>query len=80
MNSFYYSLVNMLRVEERNHILEVGAGTGFLINHSLVHKQPTATYTATDLSEGMLKILCKRAGIEFKKDEPSKVEALNFTV
>jgi len=38
MNSFYYSLVNMLRVEERNAILEVGAGTGFLINHSLVCK------------------------------------------
>ena len=44
----------MLKVEKRNKILEVGAGAGFLYHHTFNRLKPSATYTATDISDKML--------------------------
>lgn len=44
----------MLKIENRKNILEVGAGGGFLYDHTLHRKRKDAKYVATDLSEGML--------------------------
>ncbi|KAL4450403.1 hypothetical protein ABPG74_009109 [Tetrahymena malaccensis] len=66
---FYLSLLNMLKIEKRKSILEVGAGAGFLYNHTLNRKSAQAKYTATDLSEKMLFQMFKRLKMEgdFKK-------------
>jgi len=58
MNSYYYTLASMLRIEQRKAILEVGAGSGYLYNHSLALKKHNAAYVATDISDAMLEILC----------------------
>lgn len=62
-NGFYYTLINMLKIEMRKNILEVGAGGGFLYGYSMKRKSPSAQYYATDLSDSMLEILCKRMGL-----------------
>lgn len=80
MNTFSYSLMNMLKFENKKNILEVAAGTGFLFDHYLKRKQTNSVYTATDLSENMLDILCKRHGVEFSTEKPSKVDHLNLRI
>ncbi|EAR95123.1 UbiE/COQ5 methyltransferase (macronuclear) [Tetrahymena thermophila SB210] len=64
INLFYFSLLNMIKFDQRNKILEVGAGGGYLLNHALKYKKPSAEYFATDLSENMLKILCRRMNLQ----------------
>ncbi|KAL4438926.1 hypothetical protein ABPG74_016646 [Tetrahymena malaccensis] len=79
-NGFYYTLINMLKIEKRMNILEVGAGGGFLYNHSLNRKHPDAHYYATDLSDSMLKILCQRIGVEYKPDQLITIPKYNLHI
>ena len=55
MQTFYYTLVNMLRMHEAKHILDIGCGIGKLIPYAVSQKPTEATYLATDLSENMVK-------------------------
>lgn len=55
----------MLKIEKRQNILEVGAGSGYLYHHAMMRKHPSAHYTATDLSDEMLVKLCSRIDIEY---------------
>lgn len=52
--TFYYTLVNLLKIPEAKHIYEVGCGTGKLIPYTLSLKPSGATYLATDVSEKMV--------------------------
>lgn len=79
-NLLYLALINMLRIEKRDHILEVGAGTGFLYHHTLNSKKETAKYVATDISEKMLSIMCKRLKIESNVKEVITSEKYNLTI
>ena len=54
MQTFYYSLVNMLDLGKANNILEVACGTGKLVPYALSLKPKTATYLATDLCPSMI--------------------------
>ncbi|EWS73174.1 UbiE/COQ5 methyltransferase (macronuclear) [Tetrahymena thermophila SB210] len=79
-NGFYYTLINMLKIEKRMNILEVGAGGGFLYNHSLNRKHPNSNYYATDLSDSMLGILCKRIGVEYKPNQLITIPNYNLHI
>lgn len=54
METFYYTLVNMLKLNKARHIYEVGCGTGRLIPYTIGLKPEDCTYLATDLSEKMI--------------------------
>lgn len=53
--TFFYTLTNMLKLDQAKNILEVGCGAGKLLSTVLDLKNPDATYYATDLSEAMVK-------------------------
>lgn len=83
-NTFYYTLINMLELEKRSNVLEVGAGCGFLYDHTLARKAKNAHYTATDLSEKMLHVLCRRIGVSdsqgFSEGQSIENAALGLTI
>ncbi|KAL4487248.1 hypothetical protein ABPG72_017967, partial [Tetrahymena utriculariae] len=79
-NVFYLSLLNMLKVNTRKQILEVGAGAGFLYNHTMNYKRPEASYVATDLSDKMLSIMCKRLQIQEEFKGQLSIEKYNLKV
>lgn len=54
MQTFYYSLVNMLDLGNAKNILEVGCGTGKLVPYALSLKNKDTTYLATDLCPNMI--------------------------
>jgi len=39
MQTFYYTLINMLNINSAKHILEIGCGTGKLLPYALSVKQ-----------------------------------------
>ncbi|KAL4483365.1 hypothetical protein ABPG73_000914 [Tetrahymena malaccensis] len=51
-------------IEKRKSTLEVGAGAGFLYNHTLNYKSEQVKYTVTGLSENMLFQMFKRLKME----------------
>lgn len=52
--TFYFSLINILRLHEAHNILEVGCGRCTLLPFSLQLKNPDANYLATDLTPDMI--------------------------
>ena len=50
MHTFYYTLINVLQVQNAKHVLEIGCGTSKLLPIAVQLKQKECTYTATDLS------------------------------
>lgn len=54
MQTFYYTLLNMLQLDNAKHILEVACGTGRLLHHAAQLKPQTTTYLATDLCQTMI--------------------------
>ena len=54
MQTFYYTLVNMMRLNKAKHIYEVGCGTGKLLPYTMGIKPEEATYLATDISDKMV--------------------------
>jgi SAM-dependent methyltransferase len=54
MQTFYYTLVNMLRLNKARHIYEVGCGTGRLLPYTVGIKSEESTYLATDISDKMI--------------------------
>jgi len=53
--TFFYTLTNLLKLNEAKNVLEVGCGAGKLLSTVLDLKSPETTYLATDVSEGMIK-------------------------
>jgi hypothetical protein len=51
---FYYTLVNMLKINQAKNILEVACGSGKLLPLALDLKSEETTYLATDLSPAMI--------------------------
>ena len=49
MQTFYYTLINMMDISKGKNILEVACGTGGLIPLALQIKDKEACYLATDL-------------------------------
>lgn len=56
MQTFFYTLTNMLNFKEAKHILEIACGTGKLLPYSIDIKPQTTTYLASDLSENMIEL------------------------
>ena len=52
--TFYFSLLNILKVHQAKNILEVGCGRSTLLPHAIQLKNPKAHYLATDISPEML--------------------------
>lgn len=50
MQTFYYTLVNMLQLQEAKHVLEIACGLGKMIPYAVTQKKEETTYLATDLS------------------------------
>ena len=50
MQTFYYTLVNMLQLREAKHVLEIACGLGKMIPYAVTQKKEETTYLATDLS------------------------------
>lgn len=49
MQTFYYTLINMLNISKASHILEIACGTGKLLPLAVSLKPQKCTYLATDL-------------------------------
>ena len=56
MQTFFYSLVNMLSFKDATHILEIACGTGKLLPYAITNKSAETTYTATDLCDNMVEL------------------------
>jgi SAM-dependent methyltransferase len=54
MQTFYYTLVNMMRLNKARHIYEVGCGTGRLLPYTMGIKPEDCTYLAIDISDKMV--------------------------
>ena len=52
--SFYYGVINMLKMQKAKNVLEVGCGRCLLVPYCLELMSPDATYLATDLSPKMI--------------------------
>ncbi len=52
--TFYFSLINILKLQEAHNILEVGCGRCTLLPFALQLKSPEASYLATDLTPNMI--------------------------
>ena len=50
MQTFFYTLINILKIEETNNVLEIACGTGRLLPLVLVNKPSQCKYLATDIS------------------------------
>ncbi|EAS06071.1 UbiE/COQ5 methyltransferase (macronuclear) [Tetrahymena thermophila SB210] len=77
---FYLSLINMLKIQDRKSILEVGAGAGFLFNHTMNFKKHGAQYIATDLSEKMLQYILRRLQIEEPFKDGMLIDKYNLRI
>lgn len=67
--TFFYTISNMLKLDQAKNILEVGCGAGKLLSTILDLKNPEASYYATDLSEAMVEQSKKRLEAHFAKYE-----------
>lgn len=56
MQTFYYTLISMMKIPEAKHIYEVGCGIGKMIPYTVSLKPHGCTYLATDLSEKMVEM------------------------
>lgn len=56
MQSFFYTLINMLQLDKSKHILEVACGTGKLLPFAMSLKSKETTYLATDISANMIEL------------------------
>jgi ubiquinone/menaquinone biosynthesis C-methylase UbiE len=56
MQTFYYTLINMLALPTANSILEIACGTAKLLPLALSLKPNHCHYTATDLSPMMIEL------------------------
>lgn len=54
MQSFYLTLIHVLRIDQAKHILEIACGTGKYLINSLSLKPSECTYLASDLSPCMI--------------------------
>ncbi|KAL4479122.1 hypothetical protein ABPG72_008952 [Tetrahymena utriculariae] len=79
-STFYLSLINMLKIQDRKSILEVGAGAGFLFNHTMNFKKHDAQYIATDLSEKMLQYILRRLKIEEPFKDGMVIDKYNLRI
>lgn len=52
--TFYFTLVNMLKLHQANNCLEIACGAGHLLNYAISAKKKEAQYVATDLSPEMV--------------------------
>jgi ubiquinone/menaquinone biosynthesis C-methylase UbiE len=52
--TFFYTLSNMLKLNEAKNVLEIACGAGKLIPQVLDLKAPETFYYATDISEEMI--------------------------
>lgn len=59
MQIFYYTLVNMLKIDGAKHVLEIACGIGKLIPYAISLKNQECTYLASDLSENMVHLAKK---------------------
>ena len=50
MNTFFYQLVHMLKLDSATSIYDVGCGSGRLIHYAMTVKNRQAPYLAIDLS------------------------------
>lgn len=58
--TFFYTLTNILKLDQARNILEVGCGAGKLLSTVLDLKSPETNYLATDVSEAMVNESRKR--------------------
>lgn len=65
--TFFYTLTNLMKLQEAKNILEIGCGAGKLISTVLDLKPASTSYTATDLSQGMVKQSENRLRVNFQK-------------
>lgn len=56
MQTFYYSLVNMLNIGNAEHILEIASGIGRMLPYAVNLKKTECTYLASDISEIMMEL------------------------
>jgi ubiquinone/menaquinone biosynthesis C-methylase UbiE len=63
--TFFYTISNLIRLQESKNILEVGCGAGKLLSTILDLKKPETSYNATDVSEGMVKQSQNRLKVHF---------------
>lgn len=54
VQTFYYSFLSLMKMNEANRILQVGSGNGKLLPVAVMLKRQSATYLATDLAENMI--------------------------
>ena len=87
MQTFYYTLVNMLQLQESKHILEIACGIGKMIPYAVTQKKDEATYLATDLSENMVEMAeafidnhLKKFGVTISTEEWLQKHHIKFQV
>jgi len=54
MQTFYYTLINMLDITKASNILEIACGTGKLLPLAISTKPIQCKYLASDLSDTMI--------------------------
>lgn len=65
--TFFYTLSNLMKLDEAKNVLEIACGAGKLIPSVLDLKAPETNYYATDISEEMLKFAELRLETHFAK-------------
>jgi ubiquinone/menaquinone biosynthesis C-methylase UbiE len=54
--TFFFTLINLLKIQKSTNILEIACGAGLLIPFVVDQKRLDAQYIATDLTPAMVKI------------------------
>lgn len=54
VSPLYLEVINMVKIEDCDKIIEVGCGGSYLIPHMLIRKKPTAELHISDISTQML--------------------------
>lgn len=54
--TLFSSLINIMRMEEAEKILEVACGTGKMLTYALERKNQNASYLASDLAPNMVQL------------------------
>ena len=67
--TFFYTLSNMLKLDQAKNVLEIACGAGKLIPQVLDLKAPDTFYYATDISEEMINFSKIRLEKHFEKYE-----------
>lgn len=85
--TFFYTLSNMLKLDEAKNVLEIACGAGKLIPSVLDLKAPQTFYYATDISEEMInfaKIRLEKNFLKYKStltfEEWMKEQNLEFGI